>query len=52
MAQEWYLMNTNHDTVSGFETDDFENFARDGFEEANVSANRHLQSRTICLLQR
>ena len=26
-------MNSDHDTVSGFETDDFENFARDGFEE-------------------
>lgn len=38
MAQEWYLINTNHDTVSGFETDDFENFARDGFEELLQSA--------------
>lgn len=34
MAQEWYLMNTNHDTVSGFESDDFDNFATDGFFEA------------------
>ena len=38
MAQEWYLMNSDHDTVSGFETDDFENFARDGFEELLQSA--------------
>lgn len=34
MAQEWYLMNTNHDTVSGFESDDFENSAEDVFLEA------------------
>jgi hypothetical protein len=38
MAVSWYIMNTNHDTVSGFETDDFENFAKDGFEEALNSA--------------
>ena len=38
MAQEWYLMKSDHDTVSGFETDDFENFAKDGFEEALNSA--------------
>ena len=45
MAQEWYLMNTNHDTVSGFETEDFENFAKDGFEEA-----LHLCARKSALL--
>ena len=38
MAQEWYLMNTNHDTVSGFESDDFMNCAQDGFMEALQSA--------------
>lgn len=38
MAQEWYLMKSDHDTVSGFETEDFENFAKDGFEEALNSA--------------
>lgn len=38
MAKEWYLMDTNYDTVSGFETEDFENFAKDGFEEALNSA--------------
>lgn len=31
--QEWYLMNTNHDMVSGFERDDFDNFAGDAFSE-------------------
>lgn len=38
MAQEWYLMNTNHDTVSGFESENFENFAQDAFAEALQSA--------------
>ena len=34
MAQEWYLMNTDHDTVSGFESDDFNDLAADAFSEA------------------
>lgn len=34
MATEWYLMNTNYDTVSGYESEDFENFAPDAFNEA------------------
>jgi len=38
MAKEWYLMDTHHDTVSGFETDDFENLAADAFNEALDSA--------------
>lgn len=38
MAQEWYLMNSNHDTVSGFESDDFDNLAQDAFIEALQSA--------------
>lgn len=38
MAQEWYLMNTNHDTVSGFESEDFNAFATDAFEEALASS--------------
>lgn len=54
MAKEWYLMNTNHDTVSGFESDDFENFASDALDEALASSvateveicNYDLSSRT------
>ena len=38
MAQEWYLMKTNHDVVSGFESDDFDNFAVDVFLEATQSS--------------
>lgn len=38
MAQEWYLMNTNYDTVSGFESEDFDNFAADAFGEALASS--------------
>lgn len=38
MAQEWYLMNTNNDTVSGFESEDFENSTQDIFLEAVASA--------------
>ncbi len=34
MAIEWYLMNTNYDTVSGYESEDFDNFAIDDFNEA------------------
>ena len=34
MAQEWYLMNTDHDTVSGLESDDFDGLAEDAFQEA------------------
>lgn len=36
--KDWYLMNTNHDTVSGFESDDFDNLASDAFEEALASS--------------
>lgn len=38
MAQEWYLMNTDHDTVSGFESEDFNGMAADAFAEALESA--------------
>lgn len=38
MATEWYLMNTNHDTVSGFESEDFNNLAQDAFLEALQSS--------------
>lgn len=34
MAKEWYLMNTDHDTVSGLESDDFDSLAADAFQEA------------------
>ena len=34
MAVNWYLMNTNHDKISGFENDDFNKFASDAFNEA------------------
>lgn len=34
MAKEWYLMNTNYDTVSGFESESFDAFATDAFNEA------------------
>jgi hypothetical protein len=38
MAKEWYLMNTGNDTISGFESDDFNKFATDTFEEALYSS--------------
>lgn len=38
MAIEWYLMNTNHDTVSGLESESFNNYAKDAFEEATKSS--------------
>lgn len=38
MAVNWYLMNTNHDTVSGFESEDYKNFAKDAFEESLETA--------------
>lgn len=38
MAKEWYLMNTNHDTVSGYESEDFDNLAQDAFAEALQSS--------------
>lgn len=38
MAKEWYLMNTNHDTVSGYESEDFDNLAQDTFAEALQSS--------------
>lgn len=38
MAKEWYLMNTNSDTVSGFESESFDNFATDAFCEALTSS--------------
>lgn len=34
MAFDWYLMCTDHDTVSGFESDDFDSLAEDAFFEA------------------
>lgn len=34
MSERWYLMNTDHDTVSGFESEDFDFFAEDAFNEA------------------
>lgn len=34
MTDKWYLMNTNYDTVSGFESDDFNDFAEDAFLES------------------
>lgn len=33
MAREWYLMNTDYDTVSGFENESIDNFAEDAFKE-------------------
>ena len=38
MAIEWYLMNSNNDTVSGFESEDFNYFSQDAFNEAVNSA--------------
>lgn len=38
MAKEWYLMNTGNDTISGFESDDFNQFATDTFEESLFSS--------------
>lgn len=38
MAIDWYLMNTDHDTVSGFESDDFDSLAVDAFNEAVASS--------------
>lgn len=37
MARDWYLMQTAHDSVSGFGTDDFNALASDSFEEATDS---------------
>lgn len=34
MAQEWYLLKSPHVTVSGYETDSFNEFAPEGFGEA------------------
>lgn len=38
MAKEWYLLNSNHDYVSGFESEDFNNCASDAFLEALYSS--------------
>lgn len=38
MVKEWYLMNTNHDTVSGYESEDFDSLAQDAFVEALQSS--------------
>lgn len=39
MATEWYLMtDTNYDTVSGFESEDFDYFAKDAFSETLASS--------------
>ena len=37
MARDWYLMQTAHDSVSGFGTDDFNALAADSFKEATDS---------------
>ena len=34
MATEWYLMNTGHDAIDGFESDTFDDFGQDAFEES------------------
>lgn len=34
MAQEWYLLKSPHDQVSGFESEAFDDFAQEGFIEA------------------
>lgn len=34
MAQEWYLMKSPHDQVSGYESEAFDDFAQEGFLEA------------------
>lgn len=36
--KEWYLMNDAHNMVSGFESEDFDAFAKDGFTEALESS--------------
>lgn len=38
MAIEWYLLNSKYDQLSGYETDAFNDFAEDGFEEVLDSA--------------
>lgn len=38
MAEQWYLINSNHDTVSGFESEDFDYYSRDAFCEALESS--------------
>lgn len=38
MAEQWYLINSNHDTVSGFESDDFDYYTQDAFREALESS--------------
>lgn len=37
MAKEWYLMNTNYDTISGFGSESFDCFATDAFQESLLS---------------
>ena len=34
MATEWYLMNTDHDAIDGFESDAFDDFGQDAFSES------------------
>lgn len=38
MAEQWYLINSNHDTVSGFESEDFDYYSQDAFMEALESS--------------
>ena len=38
MAEQWYLINSNHDTVSGFESEDFDYYSQDAFCEALESS--------------
>jgi hypothetical protein len=38
MAQEWYLLKSPHDQVSGFESEAFDDFAQEGFSEALESS--------------
>ena len=33
MAQEWYLLKSPHDQLSGFEDEAFDDFAQEGFNE-------------------
>lgn len=41
MAKEWYLMDTNYDTVSGYESDSFDSFSTDAFSEVLFSSLGH-----------
>lgn len=50
MAEQWYLINSNHDTVSGFESEDFDYYSQDAFIEAlESSLGRDIQIRNYDL---